>query len=781
MTRPPATTVDLEACLTRFEHAWQTRPPAALHEFLPPSSRRPFLLDAIPIDLEYRWCRFSAGGDFLKASQELPGHPLLEDYVRRFPELGAAAGLPAELIGEEYRVRRWAGQALAHADYTRRFPAQAATLVRVLEGIDRELARRPASVEASESSADASVEVPLQSLTAFFSQLEEHPFLAKEQVRELRTLASRDIAALAAETVRRGWLTAFQADFLVRGKGSSLVVGPYVLLDRIGSGWSSQVFRARHVPLDRIVALKLFRRELLQGMDDAVLRRFYQEMQAVGRLSHPNVVHAYDAGPIGATLFLAMEYLAGSDLQRRVQDRGPLGVDEAVEYVYQAALGLQHAFEHGLVHRDVKPSNLLVVPGAGFGTVKVLDLGLARLHQAVRDGSGSALTRTGWMMGTADFMAPEQGFDPHNVDIRADLYSLGCTFFYLLAGRPPFPGGSFLQKLNRHRDATPPTLASIRADVPQEVSAVVSRLLRKRPEERWATPAELANALDAHGRRAGMGAPPVSGRRLARRAAIAGGIGTALAVAAGVSVVVWRSRAGNRDQDARATRPGEGPTPDLPGRRALRFDGAADFIPLHDSLIAGSQELTLELRFKTQTGGVLWGYQQEPCPQPSGEHVSLLYVGTDGRLHGDVWGGGHVRLASTARVNDQRWHHAALCVGQGRVSLYVDGALVESKDGNINHLRMAKNQLGTGLTGDHPAGNNSWFAFAGLMNEVRAWHLVRSAEQVKRFANRKLAGAEAGLVAYYPADEASGNTLVDQSGNRRDVGVKVKRVLDEGR
>ena len=496
----------LEERLARFEQAWQARPPAPLADFLPAdaSLRRRFLLDAIPIDLEYRWCRFSAGGDFLKASEELTSHPLLEDYLRRFPELGSSRELPAALIGEEYRVRRWAGESPTHADYLRRFPAQAALLGRTLGDIDRELTRSPApaALQASEASVEAPVDLPLVSIAGIVSQLETLPYLNSEQRRDLAALvhaAGNDAGTLMHALVERGWLTAFQADFIVRGRGGKLVVGPYVLLERIGSGWSSQVFRALHVPLNRVVALKLFRRELLQGMDEAVLDRFYQEMRAVGRLSHPNVVHAYDAGPIAPTLFIAMEFLDGIDLQRLVERSGPLPVEQAASYIYQAALGLQHAFERGLVHRDIKPSNLFLASrGQSAAIVKVLDLGLARIHQAVHGGSGSALTRTGWLMGTADFMAPEQGFDPHAVDVRADLYSLGCTFVYLLTGRTPFPGGTFLQKLNRHREAEPPALERLRPDLPPALAALVARLLRKRPEERWATPAELCAELAAH-------------------------------------------------------------------------------------------------------------------------------------------------------------------------------------------------------------------------------------------------------------------------------------------
>jgi serine/threonine-protein kinase len=556
----------LEEHLARFEQAWQVRPPAPLQEFLPAdtSLRRPFLLDAIPIDLEYRWCRFSAGGDFLKASDELSSHPLLDDYLRWFPDLGAKAALPASLIGEEYRVRRWAGERPKLADYLHRFPTQAATLRQTVAEIDRDLARSPppATPQVSEASIEAPVELPLLSVGGIVSQLETLPFLNVQQRRELPALiqsAGNDPAVLMRLVVECGWLTPFQADFLGRGRGTRLIVGAYVLLERIGSGWSSQVFRALHVPLNRVVALKLFRRELLQGMDPVVLDRFYHEMQAVGRLSHPNVVHAYDAGPVAPTLFIAMEYLEGIDLQRLVERSGPLPVEQAASYIYQAALGLQHAYERGLVHRDIKPSNLFLATRTssnGAPVVKVLDVGLARIHQAVQGGSGSALTRTGWLMGTADFMAPEQGYDPHAVDVRADLYSLGCTFFYLLAGRPPFPGGTFVQKLNRHREAEPPDLAGLRPDLPPALVTLVARLLRKRPEERWATPADFCAALAATFPPPEASAPSPRPRR--RGPMLAAAIATAiLMLGLCVGAFIWRG-----DTKSQATADSERPVTD---------------------------------------------------------------------------------------------------------------------------------------------------------------------------------------------------------------------------
>jgi serine/threonine-protein kinase len=242
---------------------------------------------------------------------------------------------------------------------------------------------------------------------------------------------------LARELVRRGWATVYQLRLVWAGRGSELVLGQYVLLDRLGEGGMGQVFRARHLRLDRIDALKVIRPEHVASPHAHA--RFLREARAAARLSHPNIVRVYDAGESGGTLFLAMEYLPGIDLARLVQAAGPLPPGEACDYLRQAALGLQHAHERGLVHRDVKPANLLLAEEQG--TIKILDMGLARLRPAEEEQSASGLTESGTLMGTLDYMAPEQAMDPHGVDIRADLYSLGCTLYFLLTGRPPFPGG----------------------------------------------------------------------------------------------------------------------------------------------------------------------------------------------------------------------------------------------------------------------------------------------------------------------------------------------------
>ena len=354
----------------------------------------------------------------------------------------------------------------------------------------------------------------------FLDALRVHSLLTAEQQEEVtRNLAPRmtDPRVLARHLLQQGWLTPYQVNQLFQGRGAELVMGPYLLLERLGEGGTGQVFKARHQRMHRVVAVKLIRPELLA--DPEVVQRFYREVQVLSQLSHPNVVHAYDAGPIGATHFLVMEYVEGTDLSQLVKKKGPLPVVQACSYIRQAANGLVHAHEKRLVHRDIKPSNLLVTRNAEQGTgkqkdsgspfpvprsdlVKILDLGLARLRSGADGEITTTLTPVGASsvtMGTPDYLAPEQALDFHQVDIRADIYSLGCTFFYLLTAQPPFPGGSMAQKLMRHQQVAPPPLEKFRSDVPPAVEEVVRRMLAKRPEERFQTPAEVAAGLAGAG------------------------------------------------------------------------------------------------------------------------------------------------------------------------------------------------------------------------------------------------------------------------------------------
>jgi serine/threonine-protein kinase len=326
--------------------------------------------------------------------------------------------------------------------------------------------------------------------------LRRTPLLQAAQMDELvRSLLPRfpEARALARELVQRGWLTPYQVNQLFQGRGDSLLLGSYVLLERLGEGGMGTVFKARHTRLGRTVALKVIRTDRLKNPD--ARRRFEREIRAAALLEHPNVALTYDAGEVGGTHFFAMEYVPGTDLAKLVGRSGPLGVTAACDCIRQAALGLQHAFERGLVHRDVKPSNLVLTPGA---VVKILDMGLARVRGAVEEDLGT-MTQEGTVMGTPDYVAPEQTLDARSVDVRADLYSLGCTLYFLLTGQVPFPGGTLGEKLLKHQLHQPVPVEQLRPDVPPGVAAVVRRLMAKKPEDRFQTPAELVEALGRDG------------------------------------------------------------------------------------------------------------------------------------------------------------------------------------------------------------------------------------------------------------------------------------------
>jgi serine/threonine-protein kinase len=394
--------------------------------------------------------------------------------------------------------------------------------------------------------------MPLATLASFVDGIFQSQILDAEQRDEVRRLQDEveNPRALAQLLLRREWLTAYQINQIFQGKGAGLTLGPYVLLERIGEGGMGQVYKARQKLLNRVVALKVIRKECLNN--PKVILRFQREIRAAGQLSHPHIVRAYDADQVRGTYYIALEYIDGVDLAKLVKDSGPLPVNQACEYIRQAALGLQHASERGLIHRDIKPANLLVTRGIAsdrrrssgviprplqllakqssgmlkraepalhypWGVVKILDMGLARCTDASPNRASTHLTQIGSVMGTPEFIAPEQARDSHNSDIRADLYSLGCTLYFLLTGQPPFPNGTMTEKLLQHQFNEPDPVDVIRREalqawasanakagvarkmlyVPAAVDRVVRRLLAKDPDDRYQTPAELATELQS--------------------------------------------------------------------------------------------------------------------------------------------------------------------------------------------------------------------------------------------------------------------------------------------
>ncbi|HMF14082.1 MAG TPA: serine/threonine-protein kinase, partial [Gemmataceae bacterium] len=307
---------------------------------------------------------------------------------------------------------------------------------------------------------------------------------------------SKTLARILAE---RRLLTPFQANLLLGGHGPELALGSYVVLARVGEGGMGQVFKARHRRLGHVVALKVLRRDRLTN--PAAVKRFEREVSAACQVEHPNIVRAFDAGVADGKMFLAMEYVEGIELDRLVKDQGPLQVAEACEYVRQTASGLAACHARGLIHRDVKPKNLLLTyqvgdDGRRTPLVKILDLGLARVDAARTEPGMPRLTQLGKVIGTADYMPPEQARDSHQVDARADLYSLGCTLYYLLAGKPPFSGESKIEKIVSHQLEEAPPLERVRPDVTGELAVVVQKLMAKHPDDRYQTAAEVIEALE---------------------------------------------------------------------------------------------------------------------------------------------------------------------------------------------------------------------------------------------------------------------------------------------
>jgi serine/threonine-protein kinase len=346
----------------------------------------------------------------------------------------------------------------------------------------------------------------------FLTYLRQSGLVDDRQFAELtRRFADRASGrSVARALIAEGTLTRFQAERLLVGRTAGFLLGQYRILEQIGRGGMGRVFRAEHRTMKRIVALKVLTAELLNT--ERAIELFLHEVRAVSQLVHPNIVTAFDANEVKGRYYLVMEYVDGPNLDQLVRKQGPLSVGLACDYIRQVANGLQSAHLLGMVHRDIKPANILVQwHGQGGddapGLVKISDFGLARLatpQTASRDAKGgpaTILTRDNAVMGTPDYLSPEQARNLHRTDIRSDLYSLGCTFYFLLTGQVPFPGGSVLDKMIRHATESPTPIIQLRPEVPAEVAAIVEKLMARTPQDRFLTPAELARALEPHAAR----------------------------------------------------------------------------------------------------------------------------------------------------------------------------------------------------------------------------------------------------------------------------------------
>jgi serine/threonine protein kinase len=317
--------------------------------------------------------------------------------------------------------------------------------------------------------------------------------------------ALEDPSTVSRHLQEAGLLTQWQCNKLLEGRHKGFLLGKYKLLDHLGTGGMSAVYLAEHIHMHRRVAIKVLPTQRVH--DSSYLGRFYREARAAASLDHPNIVRAYDVDNQGDTHYLVMEFVQGQDLQKLVKSQGVLPFELAADYFRQAADGLAHAHTMGLIHRDIKPANLLV---DRQGVVKVLDLGLARFT----DDNQASLTiaHDENVLGTADYLAPEQAVNSHKVDTRVDIYSLGCTLYFALTGHPPFPDGTLPQRLMKHQTTEPASIAKERRGAPPELVAICQKMMAKSPNKRYQTASEVSEALSGWLGSSG-GAAKVAGQR----------------------------------------------------------------------------------------------------------------------------------------------------------------------------------------------------------------------------------------------------------------------------
>ncbi|MEN6458843.1 MAG: serine/threonine-protein kinase [Thermoguttaceae bacterium] len=321
----------------------------------------------------------------------------------------------------------------------------------------------------------------------FFAVLEKSKLLTPSQLAQARTLVHEGgtPTTIAKLLARRELITRWQAGQLLAGR-SSFYLGKYRLIELLGRGGMGNVFLGQHVTMNRRVALKIISRRIRK--DRASVDRFLAEARAVATLDHENIVQAYSVDNEGERYYMVMEYVEGLDLQRLVEEDGPLDPRLAVEYIRQAAEGLDHAHRRGMIHCDIKPSNLLVNIQ---GVVKILDMGLARLTKGDPESSDPGVR----VLGSVDYLAPEQAIEGPDFDHRADIYSLGCTLYFLLAGHAPFPEGSLAERIVKHQTQEPQDIRQQRPDIPPELAAICAKMMAKRPTDRHQSAAEVIAAL----------------------------------------------------------------------------------------------------------------------------------------------------------------------------------------------------------------------------------------------------------------------------------------------
>ncbi|MFP6765615.1 MAG: protein kinase, partial [Planctomycetaceae bacterium] len=371
--------------------------------------------------------------------------------------------------------------------------AQLDRLIADAQAIAPQLPGRPASLRQASPSTD---------LNRFVSALRRSGLLDESRVDGLvQDSEAVEATTFSQQLVDRKILTPYQSRVLSRGRWKGLVLGNYEILEKLGQGGMGQVYRAKHRRMGRIVCLKVLRTSGRRSPE--MVERFRREIKAVSSLDHPNFVIAHDADEAAGIQFLVMEYVEGHDLSKLVLDGGPLARQDALEIIRQTADALDHAHDQGVIHRDIKPQNLMLTPdeyGDSAGHLKVLDLGIARLDSVSgsEDGTTRAtMTTTGAIVGTVDYMSPEQALNSRRADARSDIYSLGCTLYFLLTGKTLHAGETIMERLVAHRELPAPRLCDLLETADPDLEAVYRKMVLRDPEKRYQTMAELLEDLDA--------------------------------------------------------------------------------------------------------------------------------------------------------------------------------------------------------------------------------------------------------------------------------------------
>jgi serine/threonine protein kinase/WD40 repeat protein len=524
MTHPSSRTAHLSAAqlaeferfVARFEGEWFAGNRPAIEHHLPEDRevRAALLGELVRIDIEFRE----------KAGEA----PRAGEYLVRFPELGADDSLMMSLADT-----RFAGLALqpdGNATPTP-FSGQQVPLSASDEGTRSGLETVHEGASALQGSDELDVpgaEKPIanrpgiQGRTSRAAKPEgrepDLPFdkllvarrlVTEQQVKECLNAVGKEgkttVNQLMVELLRRGLVTGWQLDQLKTGRTTFFLdQDRYLLLTQIGQGGMGAVYKARQMRMNREVALKVI--DPRRVSDQSLIKRFRREVEVCSKLQHEHIVQAFDCGIHEGTTFLVLEFVEGSDLATLVKRDGPMRPDEAASICLQAATGLAHAHSQGVIHRDIKPHNILL---STSGVVKILDMGLARVLEATGDDPHTSLTQEGTVMGTVDYMPPEQAADTRSADARSDIYSLGATLYYLLAAKPPFAGGTIIEKMKRLALETPRPLREIRADCPGKLDEAVQTMLAKQPEDRFQSADEVVRALQ-----------PLASMRIGGRAAV---------------------------------------------------------------------------------------------------------------------------------------------------------------------------------------------------------------------------------------------------------------------